>query len=259
MLTIRRKSLLYRTGVEYGDFTINHVLGCSHGCMYPCYAFMMARRFGRVRNYADWIQPRLVENSIDLLKKEIPKYRNKIKSVHLCFTTDPFMVGYPEIKNISLEIIRLLDAYGIKCTVFTKGVLPNELANFSKNHIWGISLVSLNEAFRKQYEPFTSTYIDRIEGLKFLHDQGYKTWASLEPYPTPNIQEQSLDNILEAIGFVDKIVFGRLHYNSQVTKYHGNKFFYNSAAEMVVHYCKRNGIEYHIKTGTIVKSEVIHG
>jgi len=251
MLKIKRKSLLYRTGVEYGDYTINHVLGCSHGCMYPCYAFMMARRFGRVRDYADWIQPRLVENAIDLLKKEIPRYRNNIKSVHLCFTTDPFMVGYPEVQEMSLEIIRLLDAHGIMCTVFTKGVIPHELASFSKNHIWGISIVSLSEAFRKEYEPSTSTYVDRIDSLKYLHDRGYKTWVSIEPFPTPNILDQSLEEILEAIGFVNKIIFGRLHYNSRVTKHNGHKMFYNSSADMVVQYCKSRSIEYHIKNGTI--------
>ena len=31
---IKRKSMLYVTGVEYGDYTMNHVLGCSHGCIY---------------------------------------------------------------------------------------------------------------------------------------------------------------------------------------------------------------------------------
>ena len=40
---ICRKTLLYKTGVEYGDYTINHIQGCSHGCLYPCYAFMMAK------------------------------------------------------------------------------------------------------------------------------------------------------------------------------------------------------------------------
>ena len=34
MKTITRKSLLYRTNVEYGDYTINHVLGCAHGCLF---------------------------------------------------------------------------------------------------------------------------------------------------------------------------------------------------------------------------------
>ncbi|HQK63470.1 MAG TPA: radical SAM protein, partial [Methanofastidiosum sp.] len=122
MEKIRRHSLLYKTGVEYGDYTINHVLGCSHGCTYPCYAFMMAHRFGRVKDYNEWLEPKLVENSLELLKKEIPKKQKSIKSVHLCFTTDPFMVGYPEVTEMSLEIIRLLDYYGIKCTTLTKGV-----------------------------------------------------------------------------------------------------------------------------------------
>ena len=48
MQYIERKSMLYKTGVEYGDYTMNHVQGCSHGCKYPCYAFLMAKRFGRV-------------------------------------------------------------------------------------------------------------------------------------------------------------------------------------------------------------------
>lgn len=33
-----RKSLLYRSEVEYGGWCINHVLGCKHGCTYPCCA-----------------------------------------------------------------------------------------------------------------------------------------------------------------------------------------------------------------------------
>ena len=32
---IQRKTMLYETGVEYGDYTMNHVLGCAHGCLYP--------------------------------------------------------------------------------------------------------------------------------------------------------------------------------------------------------------------------------
>lgn len=251
MLTIKRKSLLYRTGVEYGDFTINHVLGCSHGCMYPCYAFMMARRFGRVRDYADWIQPRLVENAIDLLKKEIPRYRNKIKSVHLCFTTDPFMVGYPEVQEMSLEIIRFLDSQGIICSALTKGILPIQLADFRKNHQWGISLVSLNDEFRKSYEPFSACYNDRISSMKELHSSGCKTWVSIEPYPTPNIVKQELEIILERVSTVDNIVFGRLHYNRQVAKYKDYQNYYNDNANRIIAYCTKNHINYHIKSKTM--------
>ena len=46
---ISRKTLIYKTDVEYGDYTMNHVLGCSHGCKYPCYAYLQKKRFGNVQ------------------------------------------------------------------------------------------------------------------------------------------------------------------------------------------------------------------
>ena len=81
MQCIQRKTLIYKTGVEYGDYTLNHVLGCSHGCKYPCYAFQMKKRFGKVSSYEEWIKPVVVENFIELLEKEIPKYKEKIKKM----------------------------------------------------------------------------------------------------------------------------------------------------------------------------------
>ena len=88
---IQRKTLIYKTEVEYGDYTMNHVLGCSHGCHYPCYAFLQKKRFGDVKSYEDWCEPAIVENTLDLLKEELPRYKDKIQMLHLCFTTDPFM------------------------------------------------------------------------------------------------------------------------------------------------------------------------
>ena len=70
---IQRKSMLYKTGVEYGDYTINFVQGCSHGCKYPCYAFSLKKRFGQVKKYEDWLKPYLVSNTLELLDKEIPR------------------------------------------------------------------------------------------------------------------------------------------------------------------------------------------
>ena len=100
-----RKSLIYKTAVEYGDYTLNHVTGCSHGCKYPCYAYMMAKRFKKVENYEEWIQPKLVDNIFPLLSRELPRYKDKIKTLHLCFSTDPYMYGHPDICNASTQII----------------------------------------------------------------------------------------------------------------------------------------------------------
>ena len=114
---MNRKSLIYKTGVEYGDYTLNHVQGCSHGCKYPCYAYMMAKRFGKVKSYEEWTEPHIVENTLELLETEIPKYREKIDTLHLCFTTDPFMYRHPEISELSLKVLRKANENAIKCSV----------------------------------------------------------------------------------------------------------------------------------------------
>ena len=141
--------MLYKTKVEYGDYTMNHVQGCSHGCEYPCYAMMMAKRFGKVKSYEDWCNPVLVSNTIELLDKEIPRLKNKINNVQLCFTTDSFMYGYNDVCEMSLKAIKRLNQDDIPCVVLSKGVLPFELSSLSKKNVYGITLISLNEDYRK--------------------------------------------------------------------------------------------------------------
>lgn len=251
MEKIKRKTMLYKTGVEYGDYTINHVQGCAHGCKFPCYAMMMAKRFGTAKTYEEWCVPKLAENALEILDKEIPKLKDKIESVQLCFSTDPFMYGYDEVSRMSIEIIKKLNGAGIKCTALTKGILPIKLADLSPENEYGITLVSLDEGFRKEMEPNTAPYRERIAALRALHDAGCKTWVSIEPYPTPNFIEQDLNKILEAICFCDKIIFGRLNYNKKVSEYKDHKAYFNKLAEQVIAYCQTNGKQYHIKDGTI--------
>ena len=251
MKSITRKTMLYKTGVEYGDYTMNHVFGCAHGCKYPCYAFLLKKRFGQVSSYEDWLEPRIVSNTLELLDAEIPRLKDKIKSVQLCFTTDPFMYGFDEVTNMSIAAIKKLNAAKIKCSVLTKGILPIELAECSKDNEYGITLISLDEAYREKMEPGAAPFKERIDALKALSDKGCKTWVSMEPYPTPNLIEQDLANILQAISFVDKIIFGRTNYSKEVSAYRQHKQFYNECAQQVIEFCNKQGLAYHIKEGTI--------
>ena len=253
MKTIKRKSMLYQTGVEYGDYTMNHVQGCAHGCKFPCYAFLMKKRFGQIKDYEDWIEPVLVSNTLELLDKEIPKLRDKIQSVQLCFTTDPFMQGYPEVSQMSIEAIRKLNEAGIKCTTLTKGLLPIELAELSAENEHGITLITLDEAYREHMEPGAVSCSDRLAALKALHDAGCKTWVSMEPYPTPNMVEQDLHELLEAVSFTDRIIFGRMNYSKVANSFEGHMHFYNERAAEVIAFCQEHGIDYHIKEKTITE------
>lgn len=253
MQTIKRKSLLYKTGVEYGDFCINHIEGCAHGCRFPCYAMMMKKRCGIIKDYKDWLQPKIVANALELLDKEIPKYKDKIKFVHLCFSTDPFMYQYPMVSDLTLKIIERLSRDNIRCTTLTKGIHPKILVNTKKyggNNEYGITIVSLDNDFKQRFEPYSAPYKERIKSLEYLHRHGLRTWVSMEPYPTPNMKEQDLSKILKVISFVDKIIFGKFNYNVESSQFRDARNFYQSCADTVTKFCGDNGIECHIKYGT---------
>ena len=251
---IHRKSMLYKTGVEYGDYTMNFVQGCSHGCKFPCYAYLQKKRFGLVKNYEDWCKPKLVSNTLDLLDKEIPRLKGKIESVQLCFSTDPFMYGSDEVENMALKSIKKLNDAGIKCTVLTKGILPVYLTSLSKENEYGITLVSLNESYRERMEPGAAPYQERLKSLLKLHEAGCKTWVSIEPYPTPNMIEQDLSELLEAVSFTDRIIFGRTNYSKEASSFKKHKDFYNEKAAEVIRFCEMRGIQYHIKEKTITEN-----
>lgn len=251
--TIIRKSMLYKTKVEYGDYTMNHVQGCAHGCKYPCYAFLMAKRFGKAKTYEEWCKPVLVSNTLELLDQEIPRLKGKISNVQLCFTTDSFMYGYEDICTMSLAAIRRLNQDDIPCIVLSKGELPIELASLSKRNVYGITLVSLDEGYREEYEPGSAPYEVRVKALEALHKVGCKTWVSMEPYPTPNIIQQDLRAILDRVSFADRIIFGRTNYNKVVSSYPNVKDWYNEKAMQVISYCQERGIDYYIKRGTLTE------
>ncbi|TFH09054.1 MAG: radical SAM protein [Candidatus Thorarchaeota archaeon] len=264
---ITRRSLLYKTGVEYGDYTINHILGCAHGCQYPCYAMQISKRYGRISDYEDWMHPRLVSNSLEILDKELPKLNSHMSFIHLSFMTDPFMYdavnsrSYSWIQDLTLKIIKRLNEEDLKVTVLTKGLYPSKLSDkqFSKGNEYGITLVSLDSEFHEKYEPYSAPPKKRLEALKDLHESGLPTWISIEPYPTPNIVEQDLDDLLQSVSFVDKVIFGRWNYNPEVNGHDGVVKFYRASSKKVTDFCRKNDIVLHIKHGTPMSNAKSNG
>ncbi len=248
MKKITRKSPLGKSKVNYGDDAVNHFQGCSHGCTY-CYEMMARIRRKEIKNYKEWIQPKEVENIMELLEKRLSKHKKDIKHMFLSFATDPFMYGQETVENKTLEIIERINKEGIKCVVLTKGIFPKRLVNkkYSNKNEYGVTLVSLSPEFKKKFEPYSASFDERLSSLKYLHDQGLKTWVSVEPFPTPNIFKQDLSKLLEKIKFVDKIVFGSWNHISQDLKYDNAKNFYLDCSKKFVRFCEKNGIKYHVK------------
>lgn len=237
-----RKKLLYKSNVPGHPWTINHALGCTHGCKYPCYAFKMAQRFGNVKDYEEWTNPQIVENAPELLEDELPRCAGKVDRIQLCLTTDPFMVGRPDVQDMSIRIIEKANAAGIPCSILTKGILPRELAQSRARNRYGISVVTLDEAFREKYEPGASRIAERLEALRYLSEHGCETLVHIAPYPTPNLITQNLRDVLEAVGFVDRLMFGKLNYSSATSAYPDCAAFYEECRREVQQFCAQRGI-----------------
>ena len=109
---VDRKSLIYEMGGS-GAYAATHVVGCSHGCRFPCYAFLMMRRFGKVATYEEWCRPRLVGNALKLAQRELPRLRGTAHSISLSFATDAFMYNQPEVTELTLRLTRLINSYDI--------------------------------------------------------------------------------------------------------------------------------------------------
>lgn len=245
--TVERASMLYPTDIEQGEYTMNHVQGCSHGCKYPCYAMVMAEQRGAVHSYEEWCSPVLVSNTLELLDDEIPRLKNSISRVEISLATDAFMYGYEDIAELSIKSIERLNAADIPCLVLTKGVLPGELASLSKRNVYGISLVSLDEGYRDSYEPGSAPFLDRVSALRRLHDQGCRVWVNIEPYPTPDIVEQDLLPILESVSFADRIIFGRISGGSTGAPFPDVGRWYEARARELMGFCTMVETEHYIK------------
>ena len=244
METVTRKSMLYKSGVEFEDYALNHVQGCTHDCKYPCYARLIKKVKAE-----DWKNVKLVNNALDLLDKEIPKFKNEVKQVHLCFSTDPFMYNQPDVIDLSLKIIDKLLANNINIKVLTKGILPNEIIDIEKkynptikNH-YGISLVNTNEDFRQKYEPGASSYVDRIQALRNLNNGELYTYVYMEPFNPINITLQEFKSMLDNINFTNKIYYESWQYNKAFANGNNYTEYYNYLNS----FCITNNIELKVK------------
>ena len=243
-----RRTLCRPTKVEYASHgcSINHVVGCSHNCKY-CFAKNDSKFYGTISSDEEWGQPKLVPNCLELLAREIPKLKPGT-TVHLSFMTDPFMFGQNHVIDLSLRILTMLNAANIKCTVLTKGILPVEaLATLSYKNEYGITVTSMDQNYCDYMEPGAAPVYARIASLRALHDRGFYTWVSIEPFPFPGMGPDTLDEILNAVSFVDKIIFGR------VSKFKGSTQhmdFYLAKSQQVVNFCRSRGIDFHIKNHT---------
>ena len=189
---------------EYGKWSVNPYIGCSHGCLY-CYL-----KKGPSGAYLGQDKPVLKkgvvneEHSYYLAMAEIVEHRDEIirdGGLFMTFTSDPMT---DVCRDLFLKIAIGSVQYKIPVVVLTKATKfwnSDDYFNLcsiskfgfqSKRYVcFGWTLTGHDEL-----EPNAPSNEDRLRDMEIIRDEGFKTWASIEPiidFPS------SLDMIYQAL------------------------------------------------------------
>lgn len=207
---------------EYGDYAVNIYTGCPHRCYY-CFAPNVLRR-DREKFYSN-VAPR--EGIVEAVKRQLEQEQMTGKTVHLCFTCDPYPTGYDT--TATREVIKAIKESGNHVQILTKGDGSRDFDLLDENDWYGITYDGSPHGIYEPSDRWADVYSAKMLGIK--------TWASFEPVV-------NADAVLEAIeechDIVDKVKIGKLNYwPSDIDwKQFGEK------AEAL---CKSRRLDYYIK------------
>lgn len=210
---------------EYGDYAINIYTGCPHRCWY-CFAPGVLHRVRE--EFHSRVEPR---NILAPLEKQLATGDYEGKTIHLCFTCDPYPVGVDSTPT--REVIKLLKAAGAHVQILTKGSGKRDFDLLDDQDWFG---VSISGAYMEQ-EPGSFPCAGRIIELQCASLRGIKTWVSFEP--VVNV-ERVLQLIRIVSLFTDKVKIGKLNYHLSDI----NWADFGRRAEAL---CQELGLDYTIK------------
>jgi DNA repair photolyase len=220
---------------EYGDLALNIYTGCSFGCEY-CFAPLVLKK-DRETFHKD-IKAR--ENLLEKVEKDCQSGLID-RPVHLCFTCDPYQDI--DIKlQLTREVLKLFKKYNINFQMLTKGGMraTRDFDLYKPGDSFGSTLTCIPyNQYAKYWEPNAPGNADRFESLLIAHEEGIRTWVSLEPVIYP---EDTLEIIRITYNYVDLYKVGTINYNEK-KKYIDWKDFGHKTIDLL----ESLGKEYYIK------------
>lgn len=176
---------------EYAKYAANFYNGCSGRCEY-CY-----NRTGITAKVLGGDKPEMkkclgtVENAEQIFMQEADMYRTYLMKHGLFFNfvSDPFL---PETIELNTFAMRYCITHSIPVIALTKRtwwvdaflseMLKNEtIWNLDYHEVQNLMAIGFTLTGHDELEPGCATNEDRIRAMKVLHDEGFKTWASIEP------------------------------------------------------------------------------
>jgi DNA repair photolyase len=230
MKTINGKAIYSPNGKagEYARYACNFYVGCSNGCHY-CYL-----RKGVLAHAMGGDKPTLKKcfkdeaHSLKIFEEELKANLPELQEhgLFLSFSTDPMLRETIKLTMYATEIcvannipVKILT----KCAGFSQEYVLAVYRNWKKHVAFGFTLTRHDEL-----EPGASTNAERIEAMQKLHDEGFKTWASIEPVIDV---DRSYTIIQHVAGFCDLykigILSGKTYPNNDLKLFVGDVIGYH--------------------------------
>lgn len=227
---------------EYGEYALNIYTGCPHRCYY-CYSPKFLHK--DKEQFHSCVQPR--EGLLEATRRQIERENITGKFIHLCFTCDPYPIGYDT--TITREIIKLLKEAGNHVQILTKnGIGAQRDFDLLDSNDWlGVTYAGYKTSpvVPPKEEPNAGWPIDRFRALVLAKNKGIHTWVSCEPV----CNAESIYRLIETGEYIDKFKIGKLnYYPSEI-----NWCEFGKECERL---CKEYGRNYYIKEDLRKEMEV---
>lgn len=168
---------------EYGRVGCNFYKGCPNECEY-CYLKRGApskQLGGNVVQLKKCFKGEA--DAIEKFEKDILKYQDILRQtgVFFSFTTDPMI---PETRQLTDMAMCLCVNNGIPVKILTKDTTcfnSQYIRSLSSDEVRRLVSFGFTLTGRDDMEPKASTNLERIRVMDYLHVNGFKTWASIEP------------------------------------------------------------------------------
>jgi DNA repair photolyase len=203
--------------LEYAPLALNCYRGCEHGCKY-CYVPACLRM-----TKDDFAKAEPRPGILEELKRQLenPKTIKRFMDlgpVMLSFSCDPYQ--RIDAKHLlTRRAIEMLLGAGLSVKILTKSHYAmrdfDMLVSAPGRTSFGVSLIFLDDAKRKNLEPGACAVKDRLYLLEVAHARGIRTWLSLEPVLS---HQDALEVIKETAGFVDEYRIGKINHAQALDK-----------------------------------------
>lgn len=208
---------------EYGDLALNIYTGCPHRCFY-CFAPNVLHK-GR-ETFHSVVEPR--KNIVEETRKQLQRENITGKTIHLCFTCDPYPTGYDT--TTTREIIKLLKDSGNHVQILTKGDGTRDFDLLDSGDWYGVTLDGTRNNYCREN-------MLKIQDLYDAKARGIKTWVSFEPV----VNAGGVLKYLRLVApIINKVKIGKLNY-------HPSQIEWGTFGRIIEKECQTLALDYYIK------------